>query len=137
MFGDGRHAEVEAFEHDGDDVALVIDGDFDLFAQPVIGFVAAFQGGWGKQNDEMGAGLDAFHNDAFEFAAGDADVVEEDVEAVVMQILVDGQRPGGVGATVADEYGSFGTFHKVLFSSLIFAEYQRQHNVVQSLPDIK
>jgi hypothetical protein len=37
--------------------------------------------------------------------------VEEDVEAVVRQVLVDGQGPGDVGTTVADEDGLFDAAH--------------------------
>ena len=64
----------------------------------------------------MGAGSDVFEDDALEVAAGHAVVVEEDVVAMLGEVLEDCQRPGSVGAAVADEDCLFDASHGGLFS---------------------
>ena len=59
----------------------------------------------------MSAGADVFKDDGFEVAAGDAVVIEENVVAVLGEVLKDGERAEGVGAAVADEDGFFDASH--------------------------
>ena len=67
----------------------------------------------------MGACGDVAENDLFEVAAGDAVVVKEYVEAVGLEILEDGEGPGHVGASVADEDGFLDALHWLVSQFLI------------------
>ena len=111
LVGDGRCAEVEAFQHQRHDIALGIEGSFDLAAQPVVRVAATLQRGGREQDEEVRSRMDVFEDDGLEVAAGDAGEVEEDVVAVVGQVLGNRQRPGSVGAAIADENGFLDACH--------------------------
>jgi hypothetical protein len=53
----------------------------------------------------MRPGADVFEDDPLKIAAGNTLIIEEDVKAVMGQILVDSQRPEKIGASVTDENG--------------------------------
>jgi hypothetical protein len=59
----------------------------------------------------MRPGADVFQDDWFKAPAGDALKVDERVIAVMVQVLVDCQRPGGIGAPVTDEHGFLDAGH--------------------------
>ena len=84
---------------------------FDFAAEPIGGIVAAFERRWGEQDEEVGAGADVFDDDALEVAAGYAVVVEEDVVAVMGQVLEDRAREPWVGSAVGDEDGLLDASH--------------------------
>ena len=116
MFYNGWSAVVEAFEHDRDNVALVIQRAFNFTAQPVAGVFASLKCGRGEKNNEMRPCPDAAKNDLLKVATGEASVIEEYIEAIMVKTLIDCQRPRSVGATVADENSLFNLFHRTFLS---------------------
>jgi len=49
--------------------------------------------------------------DALEVATGDTALINEYVIAVLSQVLKNGERPGNIGAAIADKNGFFDAFH--------------------------
>jgi len=102
---DGGVAEVEAFEHQRHDVALGLQRGFDLAAEPVAGFVAAFERRGREDDDEVRAGDDVAEDGLFEVAGAESVEVEEGVVAVLGEVLKERERPREIRAAVADEDG--------------------------------
>ena len=123
LAGDCRSVEAEAFEYERDDVPLFIDGGFDLAAQPVARLGATFECRRREYYEKMCAGADVFEDQGLEVASRDAVVVEEDVVAVLGQILINGERPREVGAAVAEEDGFLDASHSSL--RVHWEQYQR------------
>ena len=90
---------------------LVIDGSFDFAAQPVARVAAALKSGGGEQDEEVRPGTDVFQDARLEVAAGDAGVINENIVAIVGQVLGNGQRPRNIGAAIADENGLLDACH--------------------------
>ena len=70
----------------------------------------------------MGSGTNVSQDDAFEIAASDTCVVNEDIVAIVGEVLGNGQRPRDVGAAVAKENGPIHLFYKLQFCTFYSPE---------------
>ena len=91
---------------DGDNVALFVDGVFDLFAKPVFGVFEAVEAFKGEDGEEVSAGGNLAQNDALKFASVDVFYVHEGFVACVFDGVEDGTGdPAACGAAVADEDG--------------------------------
>ena len=62
-------------------------------------------------------------DDALEVAAGDAAIIEEDVVAMLSQVLENGQRPRNVGAAIAEKNGLLDALHILCYASGILWNY--------------
>ena len=111
LTGDGRRTEVEPFQHQRHDIALVSEGSFYLAAQPIRGVVATLQRGGCEQDKEMRPRSYVSEYDALEVATGDTVVIEEDIIAVLCQVLENSECPRDIGAAITEENGSLDAFH--------------------------
>ena len=111
LTGDFRRSEVEPFQHQRHDIALVIQSSLDLAAQPICRVVATLQRGRGEQNKEMCPCSYVSEDDALEVATGDTDVIEEDIIAVLCQVLENSECPRNIGAAITEKNGFLDAFH--------------------------
>ena len=111
LTGDSRRTEVEPFQHQRHDIALVRQSGLYLAAQPIRGVVATLQRGGCEQDKEMRARSYVAEDDALEVATGDAVVIEEDIIAVLCQVLENSECPRDIGAAIADKNGFLDAFH--------------------------
>jgi hypothetical protein len=108
---DGGGSEAEAFQHEGNDLALGFEGGFHLAPEPGAGFAPTLKRRPSEDDEKVGAGDDVSDDRAFKVPAGDVAVVEEGVVSVIDEILRDRLCPGKIDTTVADEDGFLDPLH--------------------------
>jgi hypothetical protein len=101
LTGDFGPTEVEPFEHQRDDIALVSQRRLYLAAQPIPRVSATLK----RPRSYV------LEYAAFEVATGDAVVIEEDVIAVLCQVPEYCQCPWNIGAAITDKDGLLDALH--------------------------
>jgi hypothetical protein len=114
LAADSGGTKVESFEQEWNDVAPVRQSCFNLTAQPIAGVMAALECGRREQYEEVGAGFYVFRDDTLQVTACQSVEIEENIIAVLGEVLEDGERPERIGAAVAEEDCFFNTFHNQL-----------------------
>ena len=127
LTGDSRRTEVEPFQHQRHDIALVSQSSLYLTAQPICRVLATFQRGGSKEDKEMcPCGYVSKYN-ALEVATGDTVVIEEDIIAVLSQVLENRECPRNIGAAITEKNGLLDAFH-CHASALTKARNERYQN---------
>src|SRR5271157_3916256 len=111
LVGDCRRTEVEPFQHQRHNIALVRQSSLDLATQPICRVVATLQRGGGEQDKEVRPRSYVCEYDALEVATGDTVVIEEDIKAVLSQVLKNSECPGNIGAAITEKNGFLDAFH--------------------------
>jgi hypothetical protein len=111
LTGDFGPTEVEPFEHQRDDIALVSQRRLYLAAQPIPRVSATLKRRGREQDKEMRPRSYVLEYAAFEVATGDAVVIEEDVIAVLCQVPEYCQCPWNIGAAITDKDGLLDALH--------------------------
>jgi len=119
---------VEPFQHQRDDIALVNESRLYLSAQPICRVVATLKRGRSEQDKEMCPRSNVSENHALEVATGYAIVIEEDIIAVMSEVLENSEGPRNIGAAVTEKGRFFDAFHdkRVPIATNRIAQYQRR-----------